>query len=473
MNLGIAAGDTASTTTRDSILRFRGVRYAASGRFAHPESIPADPSALVTATVAGPICPQIPSALDTLLGGATQPADEDCLSLNVFTPACDDAGRPVVVWIHGGAFVTGSSTMPWYDGSQLAALGDVVVVGINYRLGAFGFTADADLGLEDQMAALHWVQRHIASFGGDPMRVTVLGESAGGCSVIALMASSQSQHLFAQAWAMSPSIPQIRTPDEALDSWTRLCTAAGVDDAEGLATLELSRLLDAQAEVLADPNRALRAFSPTAGGSVLPEDVDAAVAADPRPLVIGTTRDEMMLFTAFDPKMAALNPAELRRRISRRLDDRAEAAIEAYRQLRPGANSGQLLSAFQTDETFRVPARQIAELRDRSSHPTWMYWFTYATPVFGGLLGACHGLDIPFVFANLDMPGVTMFTGEGDDRFGVASTFAGGLLSFAHASKPGWERYELPTRATYQVDRASEVIYDPEPRLREIWADGN
>ena len=181
-----------------------GIAYAMAERFEQPVDIAYNGSSTQSRVRA----PQVAGALDQMMGRIPPPIDEDCLQLNVFTPARDNGARPVLVWIHGGAFTNGTAHMPWCDGTALVERGDVVVVSINYRLGALGFLGDTNCGTLDQVSALRWIQRHIADFGGDPSNVTVFGESAGGAGIIALYATPAADDLFHQAWAMSPSILQ-------------------------------------------------------------------------------------------------------------------------------------------------------------------------------------------------------------------------------------------------------------------------
>lgn len=451
----------------DAVTSVRQIRYATAERFA--------PSVIVETTEgdqrgleSGAICPQIPSALDRLLSLSDCEMSEDCLFLDVHTPAIDDARRPVIVWIHGGAFVTGAGSLPWYDGSNLAQRGDVVVVTINYRLGAFGFTGTDDLGLSDQLTALEWVQRHIVSFGGDPERVTIVGESAGGASVIALMAARRSETLFAQAWAMSPSLPQIRSTGRARRAAAELIEAAGLsdDDHDSLRRLTSDELLAAQAVLLEHRSSALTAFAPTVPGALISDLSDAH--RDPRPLVIGTTRDEMQLFTAFDAAYASMAPDEARRRISHRFDQ-PDDVLALYRHHRHGATLGQLVSAIQTDEMFRAPALELLRARCDLGTQSWSYWFTKSTPAFGGVLGACHGLDIPYLFDNLDQPGVEMFTGSDPNRSRLATQMSSDLIEFATAGTPSWPAYDTTSRPTRIYDDTTEDQSDSEPELRSLW----
>lgn len=447
---------------------FRGIPYAAAERLAPPQ--PLDPwSEPLDATRHRAQAPQLAGALERLLGDPDVTTDEACHHLEVSTPGIDGRRRPVLVWVHGGAFVTGGAAMPWYHGASLCERGDVVVVSINYRLGALGFTGVSNGGLHDQVQALRWVRDNIAAFGGDPGNVTVFGESAGGASVLALMAVPGARDLFRRGWAMSPSITQLRSRRRAQEATEQLVRAAGVTGERELVGLDLDRLLAAQGELLADPAGAITAFAPTRDGQLLPESIVPAAANDARPLVIGTTRDEMQLFTTFDPANAAIDEQTMHQRFTETFGDRAREAVGCYRDHRRGATPGQLVSALQTDQGFRVPARELAEQRVSARRTTWMYWFTYPTPAFGGLLGSCHGLDIPFAFHNLDRPGVEMFTGQGNERIAVADELSGAIVAFAHDGTPGWPVYELEARSTRRIDVESSTVDDPEPGLRQLW----
>ena len=448
---------------------FKGIPYASAARFGLPVAVTSLGDDF-DATTYRALCPQLLGGMERLLGGSRLPASEACHHLNVFTPACDDALRPVLVWMHGGAFVTGSGATPWYHGASLAALGDVVVVTINYRLGAFGFTGRANHGIADQVAALTWVRDAIDSFGGDPDNVTIFGESAGGASVVALLAAPSARDLFHRAVALSPSLTQVRSSARADAATAELLVAAGTDSIDHLRNSSTDDLLAAQAAVLADTRGAMTAFAPTSHGDLLPGDVLEDAGGDPRPLVIGTTRDEMHLFNALDPANVALDESGMAAAFERRFPGRADAAVADYRVARPDHTPGQLVSALQTDETFRVPARRLAEARVRNGNPTWMYWFTWPTPAFGGILGVCHAVDVPFVFHNLARPGVQAFTGDGEDRTRVADELAGAVLRFASDDKPGWDEYDLGDRTTRRFDAVSETLLDPEPSLRELWA---
>ena len=214
-----------SGLNRDGVFVFKGINYALADRFQPSELETSTWSGLRDATVYGPQCLQVPGIMEQLLGESTQPMAEKCLTLNVFT-ADTSARKPVLVWIHGGAFTNGAGSVPWYDGSNLVRSGDIVVVTINYRLGALGFRGRDNAGLSDQVNALQWVRNNIASFGGDPSQVTIMGESAGGASVISLMACPHADGLYSGAIAMSPSIPQLRSSERGDEALSELLSAA-------------------------------------------------------------------------------------------------------------------------------------------------------------------------------------------------------------------------------------------------------
>ena len=437
-----------------------GIAYAMAERFEQPVDIAYDGSSTQSRVRA----PQVAGALDQMMGRIPPPIDEDCLQLNVFTPARDNGARPVLVWIHGGAFTNGTAHMPWCDGTALVERGDVVVVSINYRLGALGFLGDTNCGTLDQVSALRWVQRHIADFGGDPSNVTVFGESAGGAGIIALYATPAADDLFHQAWAMSPSILQLRTSEQAAEYQRTFLDLLGADSLEAAKAAPLDDILDAQIRMPVS-GAGLQNFSPTEGCASIPGPILGAAAADLRPLVIGTTRDEMLLFTTFDPSRAGWTDAEVDRQFYKRFGATSHEAVTEYRRLRPHTNPSQLISAMQTDEMFRVPAQQLASHRTAA---TWMYLFDAPSTAFGGILGSCHGGDIPYMFDNLALPGVSMFLGD-DPAQDVAEHLSEALIDFARSGEPNWRRYESDQRNTQMFGTNAGVVSDPEATIRRLW----
>ncbi|MGA9275728.1 carboxylesterase/lipase family protein [Ilumatobacter sp.] len=445
---------------RGPVQEFRGIRFATAERLTPPVDVETwEPD--LDATLHGAQAPQVSGPLDRILGSDDVVMSEDCLFLNVVTPGRDDDRRPVLVFIHGGAFMTGSGSMPWFDGAALATRGDVVVVTINYRLGALGFLGDRNLGSLDQISALRWVQRNISAFGGDPDRVTIFGESAGGASVISLLAAPAADRLFHAVWAMSPSIPQFRSIEKA-EKMERLF----LDQTDGLAPVD--EILAAQT---ADPRLAtsLQNFTPTEGTEVFPVPIVDAAADDARPVVIGTNRDEMLIFTAFDPSRAAWADDDVTREFELRFGAHSTEAVDRYRRARPDSNASQLVSAMQTDELFRRPAQQFAARRSELDRWTWMYQFDQTSSSFGGVLGSCHGLDIPFAFHTLTARGAEIFTGSDSTLASVADQFSNALVAFAHHHEPGWPAFDTNRRATQRIGPRPDVIDDPEPDLREVW----
>jgi para-nitrobenzyl esterase len=483
----------------DGIAIFRGIPYAAPPvgdlRFRPPQ--PAAPwSGVMEATAFGPSSLQSPSPLEQLLGSQELEMSEDCLTLNVWAPTADDAKRPVMVWIHGGAFLTGTGATPWYDGTSFARNGDVVLVTINYRLGALGFLhlddiggesygGSGNLGILDQVAALEWVRDNIEAFGGDPNNVTAFGESAGAMSVGTLLGLPAAKGLFARAIPQSGASHNARTPEVANQVTAAMFEELGIDaspaGAAALRDVPTDKLLEAQNAVSLRYWSAGLGFAPVVDGVVLPERPIEAIGrghAQGVSVLIGSNRDEMKLFTMLDPALSELDEAKLRHRVAANLGDpeRANALVDAYRATRPAATPGELWTDLQSDYIFRIPAIRLAEHQSSLGNPVHMYLFTWATPIMGGILGSCHALEIPFVFNNLDQPGAHMFTGTIDDALrGLARTMHQSWSSFARTGQPSaaglpdWPTYTADTRPTMQFDLTSTVEADPASVDRAAW----
>jgi para-nitrobenzyl esterase len=383
------------------VLQFRGIPFARADRFRPPEAPEPWDGVKVCDTFA-PVAPQGASALPDVLGTMTDPYDESsCLALNIFTPAADDGLRPVMVWIHGGAFMIGAGSTPWYNGSFLARRGDVVVVTINYRLGPFGYLHLAEVlpdeavagsgnnGSRDQVAALRWVRNNIAAFGGDPERVTIFGESAGGMSVCTLLATPGAEGLFHHAIAQSGAASHLLTTDEASERTSRFLEQMGLTPsaAERLLTAPPQELLDAQARLVIEGRGDLQMpFSPVIDGVVIPRAPLAAVAdggATGIPVLAGTTADEYHLFAAAEILGGGIDEEKLRRRAAKLFGDRGDDAIDVYRQSRPGASAQDLWCAMATDWTFRIPSIELAEAHAAAGGRNWQYLFSYRSAASG------------------------------------------------------------------------------------------
>jgi para-nitrobenzyl esterase len=459
----------------DGIEKFRGVRYAAPPigdlRFKAPLE-PAPWNEPADCTRFGPVAPQPAMPLANV--GAEEGQSEDCLYVNVYTPACDDGRRPVMFWLHGGGFTIGSGSSQGYDGARFATRHDVVVVTINYRLGVLGFLdlreregfeSSANAGMLDQVRALEWVRDNIAAFGGDPDNVTIFGESAGAASVASLMAMPVAAGLFHKAIAQSGAAGNARTRENAQEVTRRLTEELGCT-IEDLLTAPVERLLEGQKALAADP-RPERGFGPTVDGRVVPpvlERIAAGSAADV-PLLIGTNRDEAKLFTLMSGVGGDIGPDELIERMRATFGERAEQALDTYRASRQGASNNDLSNAYITDMVFRVPAARMAEQQGKHA-PAYMYLFTWPTPAMGGQLGACHGLEIPFVF-NLVDQGSVFITSSTPAMSELSLAMHDAWAAFArtgdpnHPGIPEWPRYEPSGRPTMIFDEQRSVEFDP------------
>ncbi len=473
---------------KGGVLQFRGIRYATAERFRAPVAVEGWDGVL-EASAFGAIAPQNPSPLETLLGAGEMASSEDCLSLNVFTPSLDGA-RPVMVWIHGGGFTAGTGSTPWYAGNNLASKGDVVVVTINYRLGALGFLhldafpGSGNCGVLDQVAALEWVRDNIAAFGGDPANVTIFGESAGGMSVGTLLGTPAARGLFHHAVPQSGAANNIATPENAQRVSDELLRQLGLGSGEQEALLELdvAAILQAQqtvgTELLSGGNMFLP-FCPVVDGVVLTEQPLAAVrsgSAAGVDVMIGTTADEWNLFHVLRREPGGMSDEQLRRRVARVVtDDRADEVIDVYRTSRPGATNDDVFCAIGTDMVFRIPAIRLAEAQ--SAHrDTRMYLLSYRSSAFEGALGACHAIDIPFVFDNVDRGGVQMLLGGVDEETReLATVTSRAWTSFAHTGSPGhdglpaWPTYGPGERAVMELGRTRQVLDDPGAAERLLW----
>jgi para-nitrobenzyl esterase len=478
----------------DGLRVFRGIPFAAPPlgalRWVPPQR-ETPWSGVRDAAVVGPTAPQRGSVVMRMVGLEGGAQDEDCLTLQVWTPELDDgARRPVLVWLHGGSFTSGAGSLPLFDGSVLARRGDAVVVTINYRLGALGFLAHADLaangeiaanfGLLDQIAALEWVRDHAERLGGDPANVTVFGESAGAMSIGAMLAAPRARGLFAKAILQSGAAHNVSTRASG-ERIAALFRGEAEPAIGALRALALEDVLAAQHRVVDESWRHVEglAFQPIADGDVIagaPLDLVSTGAARGVPLLVGTNLDEWRLFALPDAKLRQMDEAALVRRLVRvppgPTDDRealARRAIDTYRAAHPvPSDPAALWIAFQTDRVFRIPALRLAERQARHA-PVFVYLFDWASPAIDGLLGACHGLELPFVFGTLDDPRAAQLIGTDDDARALARAMQDAWLAFARGGDPGWPRYDGDTRATQRFGRTSRVERDPLGAQRAFW----
>jgi para-nitrobenzyl esterase len=477
-------------------LRFAGVPFAAPpvGDLRWRPPAPVERwDGVRDATAFGPTAIQNPDMLTAFFGMEPEPQDEDCLFLNVYTPALDDARRPVMVWIHGGAFIIGSGSSPIYDGATLIERGDVVLVSVNYRLGVFGFldlgwldpdlTGSGNLGLMDQVAALEWVRDNIAAFGGDPDNVTIFGESAGGMSVTGLLAAESARGLFHKAIAQSGAAQAMAPPAQAETSAREVLAALGVSTLDELGALSNERLLEVQGQIIlaaltnVEPMleggvSAGLPFRPVADGGFLPTSVLGALrggSAAGIPVITGTTREEWKLFAMLD--FQPIDDAVLRQRLDALTGD-ADKALAVYADaVAAGPSLKDAFTVIGTDMVFRYPAVELAEALLQQSPDVWEYQFSWGTSAMNGMLGACHAIELPFLFGLASDPRLLGFLGD-DPPVGLAEAVQDAWLAFARAGDPGpdWPRYDLDRRAVRTFDADLGILEDPGAAQREFWA---
>ena len=481
---------------KDGIVQFRGIPYAAPPVGERRFLAPAPPESwdgVRDATKFGSMSVQESGGITALLGDAALDSNEDCLFLNVTTPSCDDAARPVMVWIHGGAFTNGSSSTPWYDGTSLATRGDVVVVSLNYRLGALGFLWLGDLddryrssgvnGLLDQVAALAWVRDNIIAFGGDPNNVTIFGESAGAMSVSTLLALPAASGLFQKAIAQSGAAHNVFTPAMGAAMTEDFMEKLGVADIDGLLRASAEDIAKAATKVEAklsdDPSglggptsfALAMAFQPVIDGTYLPHDPLVAVAngdAVDVPFLTGTNLNEWNLFALMSP--GGLDDSLLMERLEG-IFGSGHRVRDVYASDRPDVSADELWNAVLTDGSFRIPAIRLVEARGAAKSPTWQYLFTWGTPAFGGVVKSCHALEIPFVFGVLDNQGAELFLGGpvSDDLWELSAAMQEAWLSFARNGDPGWQAWNSESRPTQRFDVVRELLSDPMSAERGVW----
>jgi para-nitrobenzyl esterase len=486
----------------DDIVIFRGIPYARPPvghlRFAPPQP-PDSWTGTREATIFGPRA-LLPAVAASAGQNTAAEQSEDCLTLNVWTPAVDDARRPVMVYLHGGGFVTGAGSGPMYNGATLARRGDVVVVTINYRLGLFGYLRGIDVcgealpstgneGLLDQLAALTWVKDEIAAFGGDPANVTVFGTSAGALSIGLLLAMTRARGLFQKA--IMQSAPAFS------NSWGAARVMEAILADLGLAPSEAGRLRDLPAAQLLDiqtrvtPRSAGVAYGPVADGTDIPSDPDAVIAGGSAagiPLLVGTNLEEYKFFRQMDGAVESLTDETL---LARLADPRTTAeardhatvdpaeAVALYRSERASRGEStvapELWFAIMTDRHFRVPSMRIAQLHAAHTSATFTYLFTWKSPAWDGTLGAGHEVNTPFVFGTFDAPGSQDLVPAGSPVGDLATLMQDAWIAFARTGNPqtpalaGWVPYTASRRTTMLLNATCGSVDAPFEAERRLW----
>jgi para-nitrobenzyl esterase len=469
-----------------AITVWKGIPFATppTGKRRFLPPLPAQPwSGTLDATQFGAVSIQSNSAF----GGTITELNmsEDCLTLNIWSPGADQKRRPVMVYIHGGAFVTGSSSESLYDGTSFAEKHDIVVVTCNYRLGLLGLLYLGDLAGEeyaqgncallDQIAALQWVRDNIAAFGGDPNQVTIMGESAGAMSVGTLLSMPAAKGLFQRAILESGASTSGLIPRERATRTTQAVLGKlNLDASQVLALSEIpvETLVNVQTEI-ARERGGLAAFAPVIDGVTLPkyplEVIDEGLGSQV-PLLLGTNRDEWNLFTV----LLGMSVDQVKAGMQRMFGEKAEEIHRVYVQAREDTSDDLAWVDMQGDRSFRIPAIRQAESQLPYAQ-VWMYRFDWSSPAMEGKLGSCHALEMPFVWNSQSL--FSQFL------LGEAIVSAQPLIDRIHTTwasfirtgnpnspaLPDWPTYTLARRSTMILNETSQVLEQPQAELLPLW----
>ncbi len=479
-------------TLVEDIKVFKGIPYGAStagtNRFMPPVK-PAKWTGERDATAYGPTAPQ------TIGAGGGRPGvpaeDEDCLVLNVFTPSVSGGKRPVMVWLHGGGFSSGSGSSPINDGTSMAHTSDVVVVTINHRLNVLGstylgeaagadFSLSGSVGMLDIVAALEWVRENIPHFGGDPNLVTIFGQSGGGRKVATLMSMPSAKGLFHRAIIESGAVLRLTKAEDAIHATTLLLAELGLsaNQVRELQHVPIPRLLAANAAVqkkitLREPG--MTANSPMVDGKAIPnhpwDPAGPALSAN-IPLLIGWAHTEETLYDRPTAEKLALDEAGLRKRAAERVGGDPDRVIQAFRKAHPEATPWDLWILIATDHPRGAYTRELAKRKAAQGRaPAYLYRFDWETPEGGGHMRSPHTVEIPFVFNNIKIAGPLI--SKMPEAYALAEKVSASWVAFARTGNPNtaklpkWSAYSAQSRDTMLFNNDSRVEPDPDhgPRL--------
>jgi para-nitrobenzyl esterase len=494
-------------TNTNGVFVFKGIPYGAStegkNRFMPPVA-PQPWTGVREALLYAGRSPQAPGSpqrpeLANVWGPVDKlPVGEDCLTLHVWTPGLDGAKRPVMVWLHGGAFSYGSANSPRYDSTNLARRNDVVVVAVNHRLNIFGhldlsavggekFAQSGNVGVLDLVAALQWVRDHAARFGGDPGNVTIFGQSGGGGKVTALLAMPSAKGLFHKAVIESGASVRFaereRTTQLAAAVMKQLGIGANqLDDLQTLPIAKLQEAIGPAQKTLPKPRYPLLDrynFGPVIDGKVLPAqpyDPAATTLSDDIPLMIGGTRTESSIFLAPDDAVwnRTVTEDELAKRIKALAGDNADGLLAYYKQHYPMASPTDRLLFMTTGSNFEVRSMTLGERKAAQGKASvWMYRFDWETPAYDGKLKSPHSMEVPFVFDTLAVIG-EQHKKEGYQALAdkVSKTWATFARTGnpAHPALPAWPTYSANQRDTMIFNDTCIVVVDPDGEARQLWS---
>jgi len=412
----------------------------------------------------------------------TTPDSENCLFLNVWTPATDNAKRPVMFWIHGGGYAGGSGSHPFYQGTDVARNSDVVVVTVNHRLNVFGYlylgekfggpyAEAANVGQLDLVLALEWVRDNIAEFGGDAANVTIWGQSGGGGKVRALLTMPAAKGLFHRAIIQSGAGLRLGTKEQGAKTADTFLGAVGASRPEQLRDLSTEAIFKASRT----ETPGMGGYGPVVDGTVIPQhpfDPAPPAISDSIPILLGADIDEVTYSNRQDPELYSMDEAGMRARVTRIQPQDVDQLIETYRKVHPKASPSDLYIAIASDRAV-MNAITLAERKiARKAAPVYMYWFCFRGVMLGGKLRAPHGMENVFVF---DHPGMAPFSGTDPARFQVADNMSQAWATFArkgdpsHNGIPKWPAYTLEKRATMLFDKTCIVANDPVAEQRKAW----
>ena len=484
---------------QDGVPIFKGIPYAKANRFEAP--VQADSwEGIRSCRQYGPVSPQgarsgwANDEIAFAFNWNDGVQGEDCLRLNVWTPALDSRKRPVMVWLHGGGYSAGSGQeLPSYDGTSLAFAEDVVVVSINHRLNVLGFldlsaygetyAKSANAGLLDIVASLKWVRDNIAAFGGDPSNVTIFGQSGGGGKVTTLLATPCAKGLFHKAIVQSGSM--LRTMESKYSRKIGIATVRnlGLDASsiDKISEVPYGELLAAGekaiAQVKAEADRDgvasfIFGWAPTVDGAVLPSqpfDPQAPAISAEIPMIIGTTRHEFSM-TTYVPALRNAGREEVIGILKGRYGEGTERFLELFAKAYPGSKPADMLDA---DFVFRPGAIEQALRKSlQGAAPVYMYMFNWESPVLDGILRSTHCMEIPFVFNNADRH--ASMTGGGAQAMELASKMSHCWAEFARCGKPSaeglpeWEPFEAEKRAVMFFDNTCKMSYSHDKELMDF-----